>query len=308
MHAGDIASLESRRSVARQRWWGEQTRWGILCLLPTLLYLLTFVVFPVAFSLYLSFTSWDMVSADKPWVGLENYGSLLQDADFQRALGNTVYYSVGYVVLVVALSLALALLLDAKIKGVGFFRALYYTPSVVSVVAVSVVWVWIYEPTYGLLNAALAVVGLTPSRWLSDPSMAMPGVIIMMVWKNAGYFMVIYLAGLKGIPTSLYEAAAIDGANWWGSFRHVTLPLLMPVTFFVTVMAMINSFQVFGPIYVMTSGGPVKATLVIAYYLYQQAFQFFRMGYASAIAYVLFAVILVLTLVQTKWLGRGVSY
>jgi len=308
VHAGDIASLESRRSIARQRWWGEQTRWGILCLLPTLLYLLTFVVFPVAFSLYLSFTSWDMVSADKPWVGLENYGSLLQDADFQRALGNTVYYSVGYVVLVVALSLALALLLDAKIKGVGFFRALYYTPSVVSVVAVSVVWVWIYEPTYGLLNAALAVVGLTPSRWLSDPSMAMPGVIIMMVWKNAGYFMVIYLAGLKGIPTSLYEAAAIDGANWWSSFRHVTLPLLMPVTFFVTVMAMINSFQVFGPIYVMTAGGPVKATLVIAYYLYQQAFQFFRMGYASAIAYVLFAVILVLTLVQTKWLGRGVSY
>lgn len=308
MRATGLTSAERRRPITWRLRWGEQTQWGILCLLPTLLYLLVFVIFPVVFSLYLSFTSWDMVSAEKPWVGFDNYHQLLTDRDFQRSLANTAYFSVGYVLLVMLASLGLALLLNIRLPGVTFFRAIFYTPAVVSVIAVSVVWVWLYEPTYGLLNAALEAVGLPPSQWLSDPAWAMPGIILMMVWKNAGYFMVIYLAGLKSIPVTLYEAAAIDGANRWKNFRYITLPLLMPVTFFIMVMATINSFQVFGPIYVMTAGGPVKATLVIAYYLYQQAFSFFRMGYASAIAYILFAILFVLALVQMRWFGKEVTY
>lgn len=305
MAAHVATTTRSRRESAR-RWWGEESRWGYLCLLPTLLYLVVFVIFPVAFSLYLSFTSWDMISPAKPWVGLSNYSRLFEDPTFRRSVANTAYYSAGYVSLVIVASLALALLVDAPARGVALFRAIFYTPAIVSVVAISVVWVWLYEPTYGLLNAALGALGLPPSRWLSDPTWAMPGIILMMVWKSAGYFMVIYLAGLKGIPTPLYEAAAIDGAGWWMSFRFITLPLLVPVTLFVIVIAMINSFQVFGPIYVMTSGGPVNSTLVIAYYLYQQAFQYFRMGYASAVAYVLFTIILALALIQMRWLGREV--
>ena len=306
MRTAEIADTVRPRPAAVHRAWNEQARVGIVCLLPTLLYLFVFVLFPVFFSLYLSVTSWDMVSPTKPWVGLDNYAKLWQDVDFRRSVVNTAYYSVGFVLLVVVASLGLALLVDAKLRGVELFRAVFYTPAIVSVVAISVVWVWLYEPTYGLLNYLLELVGLPPSRWLSDLHWAMPGVILMMVWKNAGYFMVVYRAGLKGIPTSLYEAAAIDGAGRWTSFRHITLPLLVPVTFFVMAMATIQSFQVFGPIYVMTAGGPVKATLVVAYYLYQEAFQYFKMGYASSMAYVLFALILVLALAQMRWLGREV--
>lgn len=304
--AADVATTTRPRLELPRRWWGEESRWGYLCLLPTLLYLVTFVIFPVAFSMYLSFTSWDMISPAKPWVGLSNYSRLLEDPIFRRSVANTAYYSAGYVSLVIVASLGLALLVDAPARGVALSRAIFYTPAIVSVVAISVVWIWLYEPTYGLLNAALEAVGLPPLRWLSDPTWAMPGIVLMMVWKSAGYFMVIYLAGLKGIPTPLYEAAAIDGAGAWTSFRFITLPLLVPVTLFVIVIAMINSFQVFGPIYVMTSGGPVNSTLVVAYYLYQQAFQYFRMGYASAVAYVLFTLILVLALIQMRWLGREV--
>jgi ABC-type sugar transport system permease subunit len=273
-------------------------------LLPTLIYLTVFVAFPIAFSFYLSFTAADLVSPAQPGVGLANYARVFGDPDVRGSLLITLSYALGFVGTVLVGSLGLALLVDAKVRGVTIFRAMLYTPAVVSVVAVSVVWLWIFEPTYGLLNAALGVIGLPPSRWLSDPALALPGIILMMVWKHAGYFMVVYLAGLKGIPASFVEAAAIDGANWWAAFRFVTLPLLLPVTRFVAVVATIQSFQVFGPIYVMTGGGPVKATLVIAYYLYEQAFRYFRVGYASALAYVLFTIILGLTILQLRFSGR----
>ena len=307
MESVSNASARAPRTF-RKRWLHEQTRWGYLCLLPTLIFLGVFVVFPVLFALYLSFTSWDMVSPVKPWVGLDNYRNLFQDHDFILALENTAYFSAGLIVLTVVCSLSLALLLNRTWRGVAFFRALYYTPSIVSIVAISAIWLWLYEPTYGLLNAVLGIFGASPVQWLGDPNWAMPSVIIMTVWKNAGYYMVIYLAGLNGIPKILYEAASIDGATGLQRFRHITWPLLMPVTMFVVVLSIINSFQVFGQIYVMTSGGPVKSTLVIAYYLYLQAFSFFHMGYASAIAYVLFAVIFVLTLIQMKLLGPRTTY
>ncbi|MCL4464966.1 MAG: sugar ABC transporter permease [Chloroflexi bacterium] len=297
----------ARQRQRRNRWLGEETRWGYIFLLPVLAYLAVFVVFPVVYAFYLSFHEWNMLSLTMKFVGLDNYQQLFQDQTFILSLVNTAIFTVGVIGSIVVLSLALALALDTKLKGINFFRGVYYTPAVTSVIVIAAVWTWIYEPNFGILNNLARMVGLPQLRWLSDTSMALPSVIITAVWRNVGYFGVIFLAGLQGIDTIYYEAAKVDGANAWERFRHVTIPLLMPTTFYVVVMGIISSFQVFGLIYAMTGGGPVNATSVIVYYLYKQAFVYFRMGYASATAYVLFAIIFALTLIQFRLLGRRIE-
>ena len=287
----------------------EQARYGYFFLLPVLLHFAVFVAFPVAFSFYLSFHDWNILSEVKRPIGLENYAALLRSDSFVRSVLNTGVFTFSTVGLTVVFSLALALALDRPIRGVALFRGIFYSPVVTSAVATGLVWLWILDPHFGIVNQLLAMVHLPQPGWASSPEWAMPAVVLTFTWREVGFFTVIYLAALQGIPLQYREAAQIDGAGPWQVFRRITLPLLMPTTLFVLVMGTIRATQLsFGLIYVMTGGGPVDATNVIVLYLYQQAFEFFKMGYASAVAYVLFAFTFVLTLIQFKVLGRRAEF
>jgi len=274
-------------------------RWAVFFLAPSAIGFLIFTLLPVVASLALSLVKWNLVGAPQ-WIGLGNYVRAVQDIMFWRVLRNTAAYTLGTVPTTMALSLALALALNLKIRGVTLLRGLYYLPVVAPMVAVAMVWRWLYSTDFGVINYLLSRAGLPAIPWLTSTRWAMPAVIVMSVWKGLGYGMVLYLAGLQGIPQHLYDAAAVDGANTWQRFRYITLPLLSPTTFFVLVTSVIGSFQVFGQVYIMTRGGPANATSTIVYYIYQNGFESFRMGYASALSWLLFAVIFVFTLIQFR--------
>lgn len=276
---------------------------------PWLLGFLIFTLWPIIQSLYISFTDWEMqLNVIPKFIGISNYKNLLfDDPLFWISLKNTFYYAFGSVPLGLLLALILALLLNQKLRGITIFRTIFYLPSVISGVAVALLWVWIFNPNFGIVNAILARLGLPTPGWLTDPTWAMPALIIMSLW-GVGGSMLIFLAGLQGIPTEFYEAAEIDGANWWSKFKHITIPLLSPTIFFNLVMGIIGSFQVFTNVYIMTSGGPGTATLVYVLYLFQNAFLYFKMGYASAMAWILFVIILVLTLLVIKSSAFWVYY
>jgi multiple sugar transport system permease protein len=278
---------------------------GFFFALPALAAILVFFFVPVAAAVALSFTDFDIYAvasrANLRFVALRNYTRLLRDPLFWTALKNTFYFVVVGGPLTIGLSLGAALLLNARlVRFKGFFRTVFFLPVVTTLVAVSVVWRYVYHPRFGLLNRALGLVGIPPLDWLGDPSWAMPAIILMAAWKNFGFNMVIFIAALQAIPERLYEAAAIDGAGNFAQFRHVTLPLLAPTFVFVTVISMIGYFQLFAEPYVMTQGGPSNATLSIVLYMYEQGFRWWNMGYATAIAFVLFAIILAMTLVQRR--------
>lgn len=274
---------------------------------PWLVNLLVFVLGPVASSFYLSFTKYDIVNP-AVWVGFDNYQRLFTaDPLFYQSLQVTTIWVVVGVPLRLAAALLFALLLNQKVPAVGFFRTVYYLPSVVSGVAVSLLWVWILQPQFGLLNYFLHMVGLPGPQWLSSPTWALPGLIVMSLW-TVGSTMIIFLAGLQGIPIELYESAKIDGASTIRQFFSVTIPLITPVILFNLVIGIIASFQVFTQAYVMTNGGPNNATLFYVLYLYQVAFQFSQMGYASALAWILFIIVLALTLLVFRSSGRWVYY
>jgi len=280
-------------------------------LAPALGTLLIFFFLPVAAAFLMSFTDFDIYSLGNlkraRIILFGNYSHLLSDPLFWKVLLNTAYYAGGTVPLVVVLSLALALALNGPIRGRVALRTLYFMPVVSSTVAVAMVWRWIYAP-FGAVNALLTRLGLPAIPWLVSPTWAMPAVIGMSVWQNLGYSMVIFLAGLQGIPRHLYDAAAVDGATGWQRFWRITLPLLSPTTFFVLVMALISSFQVFGQVYMLTEGGPAYATSTIVFYIYEKAFLSLHMGYASALAWVLFAIIFLLTLAQVRMQREWVTY
>ena len=283
----------------------EQARSGVLFVLPSLLFFCVFIAWPLFYSFYLGFYDWSPLQPQPTPVGLANYEELLSSPSFRRAVLNTLVFTAGVLALTAVGSLALAVGLNQGLRGTSIFRALYYSPVVTSLVATAVVWLWILDPQFGVVNQALRALGLPAPGWASDSRWAMPTVIVTFSWREIGYFTVIYLAGLQSIPNELKEAARIDGANAWRVFRHITLPLLVPTTLFVLVLGLIRATQnAFGVVYVMTGGGPVEATNVIVLYLYQQAFQFFRMGYASAVAYVLFAIVFFATLLQFRLLGK----
>jgi ABC-type sugar transport system permease subunit len=280
----------------------------MLFLSPTLLVFSAFVLFPVVFSFYLSFHRWNMFSADRAFVGLENYASILRNPEFWEVLGNTVIYTLGTIPLNMAAALGVAVLLNKNIIGKKLLRTAFFAPVIMSSVAAAVIWRWVYEPNFGLLNACLGWVGISPINWLNEPGAAMFALILMGVWKTFGVNMVLFSAGLQGIPEHYYEAADIDGAGRWHKFWNITLPLLSPTTFFILVMSVIGSFQVFDTVYVLTSGGPLGRTKVLVFYLYEHAFKFFEMGYASAVAYIMFALIFLLTLAQIRSLKGNVHY
>lgn len=278
--------------------------WAAVMLSPNVILFGIFTVYPVFAALVLSFNEYDMMSPMK-YVGLQNYRELFADPTFIKVLGNTFVFSIVTVPVGIIISLFLAIALDQKLAGIRFYRTAYFLPTITSMVAIAMVWQWIYNPDFGLLNYILGLVGIQGPNWLSSEKWAMPAVMITSVWKGLGFNMLLFLAGLQSINQTYYEAADIEGANWWAKFSRITIPLLSPTTFFVTVMAFISSFQVFDSVFMMTQGGPARSTSVIVHYLYQNAFQYFRFGYACAMAYVLFAIVFVLTMiqmiVQKKW-------
>lgn len=300
--------LPSWNKVQRKRKGRSDLSSALAFLSPTLIVLSAFVFFPVVFSFYLSFHTWNMFSSTETFVGLGNYSSIVQNPEFWSVLKNTAVYTLGTVPLNMVISLGIAFFLNKKLAGRKLLRTAFFAPVIMSSVAAAVIWRWVYEPSFGLLNYFLALVGIPAVNWLNNPTSAMFALIVMGVWKTFGFNMVLFSAGLQGIPDHYYEAAQIDGAGRWRQFWNITVPLLSPTTFFVLVMSVIGSFQVFDTVYVLTSGGPLNSTKVLVFYLYEQAFKFFDMGYASAVAYLLFAIVFILTLLQIKYLRGSVHY
>ena len=274
-------------------------------LAPALVLIGVFFFLPVAASLLLSVTDFDLYgianASNTRFVGLDNYSRLLKTHDFWVALRNTFYFAFVGGPLTIAVSLGAALLLSSKlVRFKGLFRTIYFTPFVTTLVAVAIVWRYLYHTRYGFFNYALSQVGIGPIDWLGDPAWAMPAIILMAVWKSFGYNMLIFIAGLQAIPEELYDAAAIDGAGPFRRFFNITLPMLAPTLVFVTVITMIGYFQLFAEPYVMTQGGPLRSTTSVVLLMYEEGFRWWRMGFAAAIAFVLFIVILLATLVQFR--------
>jgi len=278
--------------------------WAFAMLLPNVIGFVLFLLAPVLATFAISFSDWNLTDNFR-FNGIDNYKELASDPVFHQVFGNTFYFTLVSVPFGIVLSLLLAVFLNQKLALIRFYRAAFFIPVISSMVAVSVIWQWIYNPEFGLLNYALSWFGIDGPAWLTSTKWAMPAVIITSIWKSLGFNMLIFLAGLQSISETYYEAADIDGARWYSKFLHITVPLLSPTTFFVTVMSVINSFQVFDMAYLMTQGGPARSTSVLVYYVFQNAFQYFRMGYASAMAYVLFFIVLIVTFVQfwrqKKW-------
>lgn len=283
--------------------------WGAyLYLMPVVVILVSFHVLPIFYSFAVSFYEWDLIGQPE-YVGTGNYSRLFDDPMFYKSLWNTIYYAAISVPLSIFMSLAIALLLNNPISGIGLYRTIYFIPVITSINAVAIVWNYIYHPDFGLLNKLLDIFSISPQTWLQDPFWAMPCIIFMSVWKGLGYNVIIFLAGLQNIPTYLYEAARIDGASRWQQFRHITWPLLTPTTFFIFTISTIGSFQVFSQVYMMTPrGGPLKSTMVVVYYLYRKAFEQFEFGYALAAAFVLFIIIFACTLFNKLYLEKKVHY
>ncbi|HXF62053.1 MAG TPA: sugar ABC transporter permease [Caldilineaceae bacterium] len=279
---------------------------GYLFILPWLLGFVLFVAGPMIASIGLAFMEWDLFNPPE-WVGLLNFSQLFENELVWRSLWNTAYYTFISVPLTLIVALGTAMLLDLPLRGQSLFRTLFYLPAVMPAVANAVLWLWIFNPEVGLANALLRLLGLPESQWIWDPATAKPSFILISLW-GTGNTMVIFLAGLQGIPQSLYDAAHIDGANAWHRFRAVTLPMLSPVILFNLVLGIIGSFQVFTNAFLMTNGGPQHATLFTVLYLYRLGFEQFKMGFASAVAWLLFAVILVFTLLQLRLSDAWVYY
>ncbi|MGC8890893.1 MAG: carbohydrate ABC transporter permease [bacterium] len=274
----------------------QKTLIGYSFLAPSLILIFTFVLYPIGWSIYISLCDWPSFGTPT-YIGFENYINLLRDSRWWRSLTHSIYFMAN-IPLSIILAMLIAIIMNQSLKGITIFRTLYYLPVISPSIAVALVWALIYNTDFGILNYFLSLLGINGPRWLASTKWAMPAVILYSIWKGLGYNMVIYLAGLQGIPETLYEAAKIDGANSWILFRYITLPMLSPTTFFLMVMGIIGGFRVFDVIYVMTKGGPGDATVTPLYYLYQQAFQWFRMGYASSIAWLLFIFVFSATLVQ----------
>ena len=281
--------------------------------LPATLFFI-FQLAPVFISFFWSFTRYDVVHPPR-FVGLANYKNILfNDPLFWKAIGNTVMYVIGVVPVGICISLILAVAIDQKIKFKNFFKSIFFLPTVTAIVAVSVIWKWLYAgEKYGLFNYLIMKLGFQPIDWLASPTWTLPSIMIMSIWAGVGYNMILFLAGLQTIPHVMYEAAEIDGAGFWRKFFHVTLPLLKPTIVFVTMMSFIFSFQVFEQVYIMTGGqggigGVLNSALTIVAYLYDKGFQKFHMGYASALAYIIFLWIFVLTMINKRLMKTDVSY
>jgi multiple sugar transport system permease protein len=306
----EIPKANTRSSRLRETLRQIRKNWtAYLFLAPGLIHFVIFTLFAVSFAFYISFHKWNIIQPDKPFVGLDNYVRLFHDPRFLRAVTNTLTFMIG-VPLNLASGLAVALLLNTKVRGQAIFRTLFYIPVVTPLVVSAIIWKWVYQGDYGLLNYYLLKFGLIEHKivWLANPDLALPALIIMGIWGGTGGTMVIYLAGLQSIPEEMYDASKVDGANSLQRLLYITIPLLRPTTFFLLITSIIGTFQIFTEVYIMTNGGPLNRTTTIGYYLYVNAFRELDMGYATAMAFVLFAMIFVFTLIQWKYTRGDVEY
>jgi multiple sugar transport system permease protein len=295
----------SRRTTTLAR---RNFLWGLLFTSPALLSLLWFTAYPVLTSLYYSFTSYSMFGPTR-WIGAINYSDLFSDSNWWLSLSNTAYYIVFAVPLGILLALGLALLLNIRVRGISIYRTIFYLPSIMPIAAAAVVWGFMFNPQYGIVNSLLSTIGITGPGWLNSPAWAKPALIIISLW-GVGNLMIIMLAGLQDVPQNTYDAARVDGAGTWARFRHVTLPFLSPHLLFALVTGLIAGFQYFTPAYVLTggTGSPAGSTLITSLYLYQNAFRYFKVGYASAMAWVLFIIIVICTALIFRFVGRRIYY
>jgi multiple sugar transport system permease protein len=295
----EAGQLQARRV----RWWrtrrGQQRLVGYGFLLPDLIGLVVFVGLPIVGAFYVSFHDWTGIG-QREWSGLDNYDTLLHDKAFLHSLKITAIYTFSFVPLLYVISLALALLVNRGLKMTGFFRSAFFAPFMVSLVVASVIWGFMLQDPAGAVNQIIGIFGFEPQPWLGSTKLALVAVILVTLWQAVGYSMVIFLAGLQDIPRVYYDAATVDGANAWQRFRRITLPLLKPTSVFVLIISFIGAIQLFDPIYVLTKGGPADATRTTVFYIYETAFEFLRMGYASALSVVLFLIILFFSLVQLR--------
>ena len=274
-----------------------------LMILPSYLVFVTMVLVPIIWTAYLSFTDYDL--KNMTWIGFQNYVNIFQDKLFIASIGHTVYYTALTLVPTIVLSLLLAVALNRKIRGQGVFRTLFYLPHILSMVAVSLSWGYLYNAQAGIINRFLGLFGIAKVGWLTDPGVAMISVAIMSVWGSLGYNSLLFLAGLQNIPGYLYEAAEINGATKVQQFFRITIPQLRPTTFYIFIMCCIHSFEVFGQVFILTGGGPSDATTTIAHQVYRNGFEYYRMGYASAEAVVLLVIILTITVINYRYGGNG---
>ncbi len=279
---------------------------GLIFTSPFIIGVLFLWVGPMLYSIFLITQKWNMLKPPE-FVGLGNFERMVNDPLVSTSLLNTTYYTALSVPLQLLVAFSLALMLNQHIRGLGFYRSIYYLPSITPAVAFAVVWIQILNPEFGVLNAILSWFGIGPVKWLFDPTFAKPAFILMSLWL-VGPQMIIFLAGLQGVPKELMEAAEIDGANTWQRFKSVTWPFVSPITFFNLVIGIIGSFQVFTAAFIMTDGGPQNSTLFLVLYLYRNAFEFFRMGYAASLAWALFLIIMVFTAIQFRFANRWVYY
>jgi multiple sugar transport system permease protein len=293
--------------ASRRVWFNGETRTAYLAILPALIVLGLFTVYPIVYSGYLSLNDWNGFDPKITPVGLQNYIDWFQAPVFWHSVAVTAAYVTGLTVFSVVGGLAVALLLNSGIKGVTIYRILYFIPVVTATVAAATVWRYLLEPGSGLVNETLRSIGIKGPSWLTDPNWALPAVILVGVWKRIGFNMVIFLAGLQTIPRVYYEAAMVDGATGWQRFRHITLPLLSPITLLVAIMTLIDAFLVFDTVFVMSNGtgGPVGSTEVMGFLLWREAFRYFNLGDASAIGWILFIIVLVIALIQWKLFGQS---
>jgi multiple sugar transport system permease protein len=299
------AAVRRRPSLLRRLLRSDQLAgWAFVA--PAVILIAVFALIPIGWSLLLSLQANNLI-APAHYVGLANYRALAKDPVFRSAIGHTLVYTVLFVPISVGGALGIAVALNRRIRGIRFYRLAVFVPLVTSTVATGIIFLWLLDPTFGLANYVLHLLGLPQQQFLQDPNQALYCIVAMTVWSWLGFDVIIYLAALQGIPEDLLEASEMDGASKWATFRSIVLPLLGPATLFIVVWSTINALQLFDEIYVTTRGGPLGSTTVIVYYLYQQAFQFFNGGYGAAIAYVLFVAILIVTLLQL-WIGRKKVY
>jgi multiple sugar transport system permease protein len=306
VHAPTARSVSDKRSGLLTRLARSEHVAGWAFVTPAVILIAVFALIPIGWSLLLSLQANNLI-APAHYVGLANYRALAKDPQFRSAIGHTLLYTVVFVPVSVFGALGLAVALNQRIRGIRFYRLAVFVPLVTSTVATGIIFLWLLDPTFGLVNYLLHAVGLPQQQFLQDPNQALWCIVAMTVWGWLGFDVIIFLAALQGIPAELLEAAEMDGASRWSTFRSIVIPLLGPATLFLVVWSTINALQLFDEIYVTTRGGPLGSTTVIVYYLYQQAFQFFNGGYGAAIAYVLFVAILIVTLVQL-WVGRRRVY
>ncbi|MCY3831396.1 MAG: sugar ABC transporter permease [Chloroflexi bacterium] len=278
---------------------------GYLFLAPNFIGFVIFMLFPICFAFYIMLTDWSLAK-EPQFIGLKNFDTMVNDRIFWKSLGNSFYYTFVAVPTGIFIAFWLALALNRKMRGIIFFRTVYFLPQITLTVAAATIWRWIYQPEIGMINHILELIGIDGPKWIHDTKWAMPSVIIMSNWQGIGFAMLILLAGLQGIPEEFYEAAAIDGASGWQRMRFVTLPMLSPALFFVVVTSLIGAFQSFDQFYVLTQGGPAHATTPLTLYIFQNAFSFFKMGYGAALAAVLFVIILIITIIQWQLAQRWV--